>query len=110
MIAGLIMLVCIIMVAGYWLYLGRYTFVLIVEPEKVRRLKGHVPDSFMTLCQTISFITPSGHFLMIRGDRHNGQLRLSFSRGVGEDIRQHLRNQFPYSAYGNARLDWRLPR
>ncbi|MFM2476943.1 DUF3634 family protein [Celerinatantimonas sp. MCCC 1A17872] len=107
-------LVCLIslgalLVVAYWQSLGRYTFVLMIEKDGVRMLKGHVPDSFITFCQTVSFITPAQHRVIVRGDRHLGQLRLTFSRHVDETTRQKLRNQFPYSAYGNAQLDWKLP-
>ncbi|MFM2483900.1 DUF3634 family protein [Celerinatantimonas yamalensis] len=95
---------------GYWRSLGRYTFVLLIETDKVRILKGHVPESFLTLCQTVSRLTPVKHRIIIRGDRHDGQLRLTFSREVDECMRQQLRHQFPYSAYGIAQLDWRIPR
>lgn len=104
-------LICIsaVLIVAYWQSLGRYTFVLMIEKERVRMLKGNVPDSFISFCQTVSLITPAQHRVIIRGDRHLGQLRLTFSRHIDETTRQQLRNQFPYSAYGNAQLDWKLP-
>ena len=104
----LLMLVVFLAIA-YWQSLGRYTFILLVEKGQVRMLKGRVPDSFITVCQAVSYITPAEQRIIVRGDRYLGQLRLSFSRQVDESTRQQLRNLFPYSAYGATQLDWKIP-
>ncbi|MFM2481049.1 DUF3634 family protein [Celerinatantimonas sp. YJH-8] len=97
-------------IAIYWLLLGRYRFVILMSKGHVRVLKGHVPESFLSICETTSLTIPEEHRVIIRGDQHSGQVYLKMSPHVEETIRQQLRNNFPYSAYGRARLDWDFPR
>lgn len=92
-----------------WGVLGRYRFVIVLSQGQVTVIKGHVPESFLAICEKVADYTPEKRYVLIRGDQHLGQVYLKISSRVEEPIRQLLRHSFPYSAYGRGRFNWDVP-
>jgi len=72
-------------------------FVIRVSPGRVKLVKGKPPGRFLEECRQI--IRRKKIYGTIAGVMDSGEIRLEFSRGVGEDFRQRFRNVLPYEAH-----------